>query len=120
MKAVFISDVHLHKAQEERHRKLIEFLDDIREGKIQSLIQPDRPSTDKIFIDDLYIVGDLFDFWFCQENEIYPDFVPVITKLLELKKPGSAFIFAKEIMIFSHRILPRCFGDERFRGRNPY
>jgi UDP-2,3-diacylglucosamine hydrolase len=39
-------------------------------------------------IDDLFILGDLFDFWFCRDNHIYPGFVAVIEKLVNLKKRG--------------------------------
>ena len=44
--------------------------------------------TEKTSIDDLYIAGDLFDFWFCQKEKINPEFKPVINKLIELQKAG--------------------------------
>jgi UDP-2,3-diacylglucosamine hydrolase len=39
-------------------------------------------------IDDLFILGDLFDFWFCRDSHIYPGFKTVIEKLVDLKKRG--------------------------------
>lgn len=90
MRAVFISDVHLIKTQDERHTKLMRFLDAIETGNIETWVHPDRPANKKVFVDDLYIVGDLFDFWFCESKNIYPDFQPVIAKLLALKKAGTA------------------------------
>ena len=38
--------------------------------------------------DDLYILGDFFDFWFCNAGRIHPEFQLVISKLVELQKTG--------------------------------
>ncbi|MDY0045590.1 MAG: UDP-2,3-diacylglucosamine diphosphatase, partial [Syntrophales bacterium] len=38
----------------------------------------------------LCIVGDFFDFWFCDSGNFYPEFGKMIDKLLELKKAGTA------------------------------
>jgi len=88
MRAIFISDAHLRRANDERYGKLINFFNDIKEGKINRLVDSDKPRTGPVYIDDLYIAGDLFDFWFCQKEEIYPEFIPVINKLIELQKTG--------------------------------
>lgn len=71
MKAVFLSDAHLRKEDSESYRRLLSFFD-FPEGAL----------------DDLFIVGDFFDFWFCRNSNIYPEFVAVIEKLVNLKKRG--------------------------------
>ena len=88
MRAIFISDAHLTRATDERYGKLINFFNDIKEGKIRRLVDSDEPGTGPVYIDDLYIASDLFDFWFCQKEKIYPEFIPIINKLIELQKTG--------------------------------
>jgi UDP-2,3-diacylglucosamine hydrolase len=88
MKAVFISDAHLKKAADERYTRLISFFDDIGKGKARSLVGSDQLDSANVLINDLYIVGDLFDFWFCSRANINPEFIPVINKLIELQKTG--------------------------------
>lgn len=88
MKAIFISDIHLRKFSDERYKKLINFFNIIQEGNIRSLVDPEETGTVPAYIDDLYIAGDLFDFWFCRKEKIHPEFIPVIHKLIELQKTG--------------------------------
>jgi len=88
MKAIFISDAHLRKSGDERYKKLMNFFDVVKEGHIGALIDPDNNNGDKTLIDDLFVAGDLFDFWFCRKEKINPEFQPVINKLIELKKAG--------------------------------
>ena len=64
------------------------FLGEIKDGKARLLIDSDDLNKDVSSIDDLYIVGDLFDFWFCQKEKIYPEFKLIINKLIELQKAG--------------------------------
>lgn len=88
MKAIFISDAHLKRKTDDRYGQLMNFFNDIKEGKVRLFIEAD--GTDKILtgIDDLYIVGDLFDFWFCDKGNINPEFILIIHKLIELQKAG--------------------------------
>jgi len=88
MKAIFISDTHLRKFADERYRKIMDFLDDIKEGKISVKVDSQMKETDNKLIDDLYIAGDFFDYWFCTKEKINPEFKPVINKLIELQKAG--------------------------------
>jgi UDP-2,3-diacylglucosamine hydrolase len=88
MRAIFISDAHLRRANDERYGKLINFFNDIKEGKVNRLVDSDKPGRGPVYIDDLYIVGDLFDFWFCKNEKIYPEFILIINKLIELQKTG--------------------------------
>lgn len=88
MKAIFISDVHLKHATDYRYGYLINFFDDIRDGKAKSFLDVNKTGNKITRIDDLFIVGDLFDFWFCDKDKIYPHFTLIINKLVELQKAG--------------------------------
>jgi len=88
MKAIFISDAHLRKFSDERYKKLLNFLDNVKKGNIPAHVNHDTAGTSGINIDDLYIAGDLFDFWFCRKEKINPEFKPIINKLIELKEIG--------------------------------
>jgi UDP-2,3-diacylglucosamine hydrolase len=88
MKAIFISDAHLKRATDERYAQLMNFLDDIKDGKARFMVDSDDLGKDAAPVDDLYIVGDLFDFWFSQKEKIYPEFKLIINKLIELQKTG--------------------------------
>jgi len=88
MKAVFISDAHLKNSTDERYVRLIQFLSDIQSGDVRSLINAAEPGCKQTPIDDLYILGDFFDFWFCSKDRIYPEFQIVIRKLVDLQKTG--------------------------------
>src|SRR5271157_3634769 len=70
-KAVFLSDAHLKNQVDDGYHQIMKFLD-----------------FPKDHIDDLFILGDLFDFWFCRDSNIYPGFKAVIEKLIGLKKRG--------------------------------
>ena len=84
MKAVFISDAHLKHSADERYVRFMQFLDDLREGKVRSLVDARELGREKTSIDHLYIVGDFFDFWFCRSDHIHPEFRLVISRLLDL------------------------------------
>jgi len=71
MKAVFLSDAHLRNENSESYRRLLSFLN-----------FPDG------YADDLFILGDFFDFWFCRNSNIYPEFVAIIQTLVNLKNRG--------------------------------
>ncbi len=88
MKAIFISDAHLKHSSDERYKHLVNFLNDIKVGKVTSLLNPDAKNIEPVYIDNLYIVGDLFDFWFCRKENIYPEFKLIIDKLIELQEAG--------------------------------
>jgi UDP-2,3-diacylglucosamine hydrolase len=77
MKAVFLSDTHLKNQGDDSYRSLIRFLESIGNHA-----------------DDLFILGDLFDFWFCRDSHIYPEFKAVIERLVDLKRQGTRiFLF---------------------------
>ena len=76
MKAVFISDAHLNGSACDGHRYLMRLLDSLKGGA-----------------DEIFIVGDFFDFWFSDKNSVYPGFCDIVKKLLEIKKSGTNISF---------------------------
>ncbi|MFZ2396328.1 MAG: UDP-2,3-diacylglucosamine diphosphatase [Smithella sp.] len=88
MKAIFISDAHLRKYSDDRYKKLMDFFDAVKKGNITSQINHNVTDSSPKSINDLYIAGDLFDFWFCRKEKINPEFKPAINKLIELKEAG--------------------------------
>ncbi len=73
MKAVFLSDSHLRKRTDPGYACLLDFFAFLR-GKCERL----------------FIVGDFFDFWFCDEKEVYPEFHDIIERLLDLQEAGTS------------------------------
>ncbi len=71
MKIFFIADAHLRRRNDIGYDRLLHFLDSVM-GQA----------------DHLYILGDFFDFWFSDDDTIYPDFQDVIAKLVEVKESG--------------------------------
>ena len=71
MRAVFFSDAHLLDAEGESGGTLLRFLRGIAPG-----------------LDHLFVVGDLFDFWFSRNGVVYPGFRPVIDELADLQGRG--------------------------------
>ncbi len=53
------------------------------------------PACKRIPVDDLYIGGDFFDFWFCRGAEVYPEFLPVIDALTAIRDQGIRVHFAE-------------------------
>jgi UDP-2,3-diacylglucosamine hydrolase len=73
MKCIFLSDAHLKNRRDESYRDLMGFLDSLGAEKL----------------DHLFIAGDFFDFWFGRRDRVYPDFMPVIEKLMALRDAGT-------------------------------
>lgn len=73
MKAIFISDAHLKNMRSKGYQNLLSLFDAVKDT-----------------IDTLFIVGDFFDFWFCDNGNIYPEFRIMIDKLFELRNRGIA------------------------------
>ncbi len=88
MKTVFLSDAHLKRSTDERYGQLLRFLADLRAGRIRSIVDAPELGREHAPIDDLYILGDFFDFWFCRPDAIHPEFQWVIGALVELQKSG--------------------------------
>ncbi|MDO9516362.1 MAG: UDP-2,3-diacylglucosamine diphosphatase [Syntrophales bacterium] len=76
MKAVFIADAHLDGGTSDGYRYLMRFL-----GSIQGSA------------DELFILGDFFDFWFAGKNGVYPGFSDIVERLLEMQRTGTNVSF---------------------------
>jgi UDP-2,3-diacylglucosamine hydrolase len=79
MKSIFLSDAHLKSRRDPCYRDLMRFLDGLRGSDVERL----------------FIVGDFFDFWFCKDHHIYPDFEEAIEKLVMLKAVGVQVTFCE-------------------------
>ena len=73
MKAVFLSDAHLRSSSSKQSEKLLSFFRDFS-GRY----------------DHLFLVGDIFDFWFCGNGRVYAPFRPMVDRLLALREEGVA------------------------------
>jgi len=74
-KHIFISDAHLRNIKDKNQKHLVNFLESIK-GKAKAL----------------YILGDLFDFWYGYKSVVYTQFIPVLAKLMEIKESGTDLI----------------------------
>jgi UDP-2,3-diacylglucosamine hydrolase len=79
MKSIFLSDAHLKSRRDPCYRDLIGFLHSLRE----------------VGAGKLFIAGDFFDFWFCKDHEIYPEFEEIIEILVTLKATGIQITFCE-------------------------
>lgn len=79
-KVYFFSDAHLgipdKESSKERERKLVRFLDQIKEDA-----------------QEIYIMGDLFDFWFEYKTVIPKGFIRLFGKLAEIVDSGIPIYF---------------------------
>jgi len=96
MKAVFIADAHLKDSHDLNYRKLLRFLSLlIHPSSVDNLLDLKTMACQRIPVDDLYIGGDFFDFWFCRGTEVYPEFLPVIRALTAVRDRGIRVHFAE-------------------------
>ena len=73
MKCIFLSDAHLKSGRDRGYRDVMRFLDALGAEKLERL----------------FIAGDFFDFWFGRRDRVYPDFEPVIDRLMRLRDAGA-------------------------------
>ncbi|MBN1829453.1 MAG: UDP-2,3-diacylglucosamine diphosphatase [Deltaproteobacteria bacterium] len=85
MRAVFLSDAHLKSLDDPEYQKCMQFLDRLS-GRGDGAKVP--IFDENSIIDLLVVAGDFFDFWFERDGRIYPEFKPVIDRLLRLKRSG--------------------------------
>ena len=92
MKAIFISDTHLKKRSDRGYRDLLKFLDSLagrEKGNAKRSREEGEIKEGTIAgVDELYILGDFFDFWFSEDFVIYPDFSEIVEMLSNLKDRG--------------------------------
>ncbi|MCK5914498.1 MAG: UDP-2,3-diacylglucosamine diphosphatase [Deltaproteobacteria bacterium] len=76
MKSIFLADSHLRNPDDQAYRELISFLKQL----------PDD-------LDNLFILGDFFDFWHGYQEIVYSYCVPILTVLKELSEKGIKIHF---------------------------
>jgi UDP-2,3-diacylglucosamine hydrolase len=91
----FISDIHLGlrspEVEKETEKKLLKFLDYARESS-----------------DELFIIGDLFDYWFEYKRVIQKGFIKTLSKLSEFRDDGKKVHY----IIGNHDFLHRDFFEK--------
>lgn len=94
MKVIFISDAHLNTRDSRGYQNLMAFLEGFKgreNGKGRVFPEGGNGGNgngNAVEIDDLYVLGDLFDFWFSKGADIYPEFGDIIDRLAELQRRG--------------------------------
>ncbi|MFC1850067.1 UDP-2,3-diacylglucosamine diphosphatase [candidate division CSSED10-310 bacterium] len=72
---IFLSDAHLNDSDPIRQERLVNFL---------------KKQTE---LDRLYIVGDLFDFWFGYKTVIFRYYIPILCQLYRLHEQGCEIVY---------------------------
>ncbi len=75
MKDIFLSDAHI-KGTSSQQRVVCDFLDSIRDGTSR-----------------LFILGDFFDFWFGFKGVVPYGYIPVLSRLMDLREKGVELIY---------------------------
>lgn len=78
MKSIFISDAHINGIDSPQQHLICGFLDSIKEDT-----------------ESLFILGDFFDFWFGFDEIIPYPYLPILSKLLELKERGVRMVYVE-------------------------
>lgn len=78
MRSIFISDAHIKGLNSPQQNLLCRFLDSLREDT-----------------ESLFILGDFFDFWFGFSEVVPYPYLPVLSKLLELKERGIKIVYVE-------------------------
>ncbi len=98
MKAVFLSDAHLKRFQDPGYRALIDFLGRLKNAGDRGKTKND-PShaieSPSIPVTDLFLAGDIFDFWFSKKMRIYPHYEEIVGRFVALKEQGVAIHFCE-------------------------
>lgn len=71
MRALFLADTHIRGESDPAHGRLLAFLEHARGAH------------------HLFVLGDFFDFWFCDRRSVYPGFRLLVNRLLDLQKQGT-------------------------------
>lgn len=77
-KAYFVSDIHLGTMEERNSQNLLRFLHSIAEEEVAP---------------DLYLLGDIFDFWLSNHKVFIEKFKPLWVPLKKLKQRGSRLVY---------------------------
>jgi len=76
MKSIFLADTHLRNPQDKAYRDLLIFFQKLPED-----------------LDNLFILGDFFDFWHDFQGVVFSAYIPILTALEELSSKGIKISF---------------------------
>ncbi|MBW1646230.1 MAG: UDP-2,3-diacylglucosamine diphosphatase [Deltaproteobacteria bacterium] len=76
MKAIFLADAHLRHPDDDNYRRLEAFLRQL-------------PAD----VDNLFVLGDFFDFWFGYPAAVFSAYVPILAALEQLARRGVQLYF---------------------------
>jgi UDP-2,3-diacylglucosamine hydrolase len=93
MRAIFLSDAHLIDRQEPGYEAVMRFLAGLEGPRKKKA--PVEVSGGGGRCDALFLAGDFFDFWFGREGRIFPDFLPVIQRLTDLRDQGVRVVLCE-------------------------
>jgi len=93
MNAIFLSDAHLKRSSDPGYGALVSFLDRLKgpaqeNGPIGQAYAQQKDLS--ISITDLFLAGDVFDFWFSRGHRIYPEYKKIVERLAALRQAGIA------------------------------
>ncbi|WP_298038569.1 UDP-2,3-diacylglucosamine diphosphatase [uncultured Desulfuromonas sp.] len=77
-KDLFIADAHLLDPGDANYRRLLTFLDEQR-GRIRTL----------------YLLGDIFDFWFGYRHTVFAPYVPILEALRRIREEGTEIVYVE-------------------------
>ncbi len=77
MKAIFLADAHLRNVQDTNYQVLLEFLNQQKD------------------LDALFLLGDIFEFWYGYENVVFSAYVPILETLRRLSAAGTRIVFVE-------------------------
>ncbi len=77
MRAIFLADAHLRQPQDENYQLLLDFLDQQKD------------------LDALFLLGDIFEFWFGYQHVVFSTYLPLLDKLRQLNKNGTKLYFVE-------------------------
>ena len=76
MKSIFLADAHLRDPQDQAYRDLLTFLQELPEN-----------------LDNLFILGDFFDFWHGYQDVVFSAYIPILATLERLSAKGIKIHF---------------------------
>lgn len=77
MKAIFLADAHLRQPQDQNYQQLLDFLDQQQD------------------LDALFLLGDIFEFWFGYKYLVFSAYIPILEKLRQLSAAGTQLYFVE-------------------------
>ncbi|MEI7638695.1 MAG: UDP-2,3-diacylglucosamine diphosphatase [Syntrophus sp. (in: bacteria)] len=99
LRCIFLADSHLIDERDAHYQDLLQFLFKIKGRDAERERSRDARqcalSGSGMIIDHIFILGDFFDFWFSRQGRIYPGFMPIVDRLIHLKKDGVMIHFCE-------------------------